>query len=99
MKRPCHECGREFDAKTVGLCCDDCSPIRYEVKTKAMSAVAAAVRDRVLPNLRIDITPCTDCGTRADRYDHRDYNKPLDVQPVCRACNRKRGPAARLEAA
>ena len=36
---------------------------------------------------------CTDCGVPAQQYDHRDYNKPLDVQPVCRRCNLKRGPA------
>lgn len=37
--------------------------------------------------------PCTDCGGAALQYDHRDYNKPLDVDPVCRSCNRRRGKA------
>lgn len=36
---------------------------------------------------------CLDCGAPAQVYDHRDYNKPLDVEPVCHACNVKRGPA------
>lgn len=36
---------------------------------------------------------CADCGERAEQYDHRDYEKPLDVQPVCRKCNLRRGPA------
>jgi hypothetical protein len=36
---------------------------------------------------------CTDCGATATDYDHRDYNKPLDVDPVCRSCNFRRGPA------
>lgn len=36
---------------------------------------------------------CTDCGAPAVCYDHRDYNKPLDVQPVCHKCNVNRGAA------
>ena len=39
---------------------------------------------------------CVDCGDQALDYDHRDYNKPLDVQPVCRRCNKLRGPAIPL---
>lgn len=35
---------------------------------------------------------CVDCGQPAAVYDHRDYTKPLDVQPVCLSCNHKRGP-------
>lgn len=38
-------------------------------------------------------TPCVDCGAPADRYDHRDYSKPLDVEPVYCSCNGRRGPA------
>lgn len=34
---------------------------------------------------------CVDCGDPATDYDHRDYNKPLEVEPVCHACNMKRG--------
>jgi hypothetical protein len=37
---------------------------------------------------------CVDCGGQAEVYDHRDYTKPLDVQPVCRRCNNKRGAGA-----
>lgn len=36
---------------------------------------------------------CVDCGRQACDYDHRDYNKPLEVFPVCRPCNAKRGAA------
>jgi len=35
---------------------------------------------------------CDDCGKKAQVYDHRDYDFPEEVVPVCRACNRKRGP-------
>lgn len=35
---------------------------------------------------------CQDCGrVKAECYDHRDYNKPLDVDPVCLRCNSSRG--------
>jgi hypothetical protein len=36
---------------------------------------------------------CVDCGKPATDYDHRDYNKPLEVEPTCRSCNLLRGPA------
>lgn len=36
---------------------------------------------------------CVDCGKIASLYDHRDYSKPLEIDPVCRACNNRRGPA------
>jgi NAD-dependent SIR2 family protein deacetylase len=36
---------------------------------------------------------CVDCGQQAEAYDHRDYNYPLLVVPVCRYCNAKRGKA------
>lgn len=39
---------------------------------------------------------CVDCGSRASSYDHRDYNQPLAVVPVCHSCNKKRGPAIPL---
>lgn len=37
--------------------------------------------------------PCVDCGDPATGYDHRDYRKPLEVDPVCNPCNRRRGVA------
>lgn len=40
---------------------------------------------------------CVDCGAQALDYDHRDYNKPLEVEPVCRPCNKKRGPGIPFE--
>lgn len=35
---------------------------------------------------------CVDCGAPAECHEHRDYNKPLAVEPVCRPCDQKRGP-------
>lgn len=51
----------------------------------------AIKRGRVKP-----ITPdtqCVDCGKPAKHYDHRDYNKPYEVEPVCVSCNIRRGRA------
>ena len=37
---------------------------------------------------------CTDCKIQmASVYEHRDYAKPLEVDPVCQRCNMRRGPA------
>ena len=36
---------------------------------------------------------CMDCGGPANCYDHRDYLKPMDVDPVCSKCNAARGTA------
>jgi hypothetical protein len=58
----------------------------------ASSCVAAAKRKGILPQLDGTIA-CVDCGAPAKEYDHRDYGRPLDVVPVCRCCNKKRGTA------
>lgn len=53
--------------------------------------VAQAIRRGLLPHPK-GLT-CADCGGAAVEYDHRDYNRPLDVAPVCRRCNLRRGKA------
>lgn len=40
---------------------------------------------------------CVDCGKQAECYDHRDYDKPLDVVPVCFSCNVLRGPVGPIK--
>lgn len=57
----------------------------------AQGAVAKARRQGLLADPRM--LPCTDCRSAASEYDHRDYNKPLQVEPVCRGCNARRGRA------
>lgn len=55
--------------------------------------VAIAIRNGFLDVL--DGTQvCVDCGAIATVYEHRDYGRPLDVEPVCRACNGRRGMGA-----
>lgn len=58
----------------------------------AHSMVASAKKQGLLPTLDGSIA-CVDCDKPAREYDHRDYSRPLDVQPVCRSCNKKRGTA------
>ena len=59
-------------------------------------AVRKAVKTGLLKNLKQEYVHCADCGNRATEYDHRSYLKTLDVQPVCRSCNVKRGPAIEI---
>lgn len=40
---------------------------------------------------------CVDCGAPAKTYDHREYLKPLQVDPVCKRCNFVRGPTADIK--
>lgn len=61
--------------------------------SRAGSYVKAAVADGLLPDLGVVAIACVDCGARAVEWEHRDYEKPLDVEPVCRLCNKKRGTA------
>lgn len=57
---------------------------------RARERVRKAVRRGQLPP--VDSLKCTDCGRAATDYDHRDYTKPLEVEPTCRSCNLLRGP-------
>lgn len=59
----------------------------------AHNAVHTAIKRGMLPDLTSGEYACTDCGACAYEYDHRDYGRPLDVQPVCRSCNKRRGTA------
>jgi len=58
----------------------------------AAAHVALAIKRGELPKLDGKIA-CKDCGKSATQYDHRDYNKMFEVEPVCASCNQKRGPA------
>ena len=57
----------------------------------AHGIVARAISKGLLPAASSHY--CVDCGKPALHYDHRDYSRPLDVEPVCRSCNVMRGPA------
>ena len=84
--------GRHHLAKVCFSCSDHSTD-----KTGVMSAIKAvkkAVKDGLLAPVKTLF--CIDCGKPAECYDHRDYNKPIDVVPVCRKCNFRRGSAISL---
>lgn len=89
--RVCPQCGDVFFRQHSAKTCSPCAFVRQRHGQKAMSAVAKAVKQGLLPRV-IDCI-CVDCGAPAKAYDHRDYSKPLEVEPVCDSCNQKRGPA------
>lgn len=55
--------------------------------------VNKAIKRGLLPDLKSGEYACVDCGRVAHEYEHRDYSRPLDVEPVCRSCNKRRGSA------
>jgi hypothetical protein len=81
--------GRDSRAKNCWSCYDSYGTIFGA--TKAINAVQKAVKKGILPPVKT--LTCVDCGRPGECYDHRDYNKPLDVVPVCRKCNFRRGSA------
>ena len=89
--KPCVVCGIRLARSKRAKYCDECftgskpSSVEY--------AVFKAVREGRLKPIR-ECT-CVDCGAPARHYDHRDYNKPEEVEPVCVSCNWWRGPAIR----
>jgi hypothetical protein len=90
----CVVCGeREERSPTTRnvLFCTECNRRHLTEGAKAIAQVGRAVRAGALPKLS-DLA-CIDCGSDAAVYDHRDYTKPLDVEPVCVRCNAGRGPA------
>lgn len=94
--KACKRCSAIFTRDTRALYCDNCvyKSCLDSGGSVAHGLVSAAIRNG-------DLVPakkfaCVDCGNPARDYDHRDYNKPLDVQPVCRSCNKLRGPAIPL---
>lgn len=78
---------------TAAYCFDCARAVAYDTGAQqARLAVQQAVKRGQLP--RPDTQTCVDCGEQAKEYDHRDYGDPLNVEPVCRRCNRLR-PTAR----
>jgi hypothetical protein len=91
MKSNCQFCGNCIIGRHhLAKLCLPCVQNEFgKSQKKAIAAVAKAVR-------KGDLKPaknykCIDCESDAFCYDHRDYDKPLDVVPVCRKCNFKRG--------
>lgn len=73
--------------------CEEC--VTGSCPAKIERLVRKAERTGALKPIREH--SCVDCGAPARHYDHRDYNKPLEVEPVCASCNYYRGPAIRYD--
>lgn len=69
-------------------------PLYLAWQSRAVRLVNQAKKDGLLPDLSTGEYACVDCGLPAFYYEHRDYTRPLDVEPVCPKCNSKRGPSA-----
>lgn len=79
----------------IPLRCAPCGTSRHVLMSRARAAAGQAVKTAIK---RGELQPaferaCADCAKPAALYDHRDYTRPLEVEPVCRSCNVMRGPA------
>lgn len=90
MKACCY-CGDKTKREPNAIYCWPCYDARQPALLAGVAATRKAIREGLLAP--IDECYCVDCGAFAEMYDHRDYAKPLDVDPVCRRCNIRRGPA------
>jgi hypothetical protein len=94
----CGECGVLLkDAHWKRKFCKECGikrdrdGARSGGKSGAYAVMNCAIRHGFLKPAKEH--SCVDCGAQAEHYDHRDYNRPLDVEPVCACCNAQRGKA------
>jgi hypothetical protein len=89
--KKCMYCAAMFTGHFSAMrICGDCNKQRIKARSKALSAVAKAIREGKME--RADTKYCVDCGAFATVHDHRNYLEPLKVDPVCTSCNQKRGP-------
>ena len=92
------------DIQHMHYCCKLCEQCRKERRKYYSRRIQFVQNDnqrsRMLTKyaVKIGFLPdprdfqCVDCRRRqAECYDHRDYSKPLDVDPVCLSCNSSRG--------
>lgn len=95
----CQECGTQVLLAHGRGSCTECWRHRrrqvIEISRLAHYQVWRAIRSGDLPRLDGSIA-CVDCGAPAKVYDHREYTKPLIVDPVCLGCNARRGPAREI---
>jgi hypothetical protein len=98
MSKLCADCNQEITGREPSArFCWICSNLRPRKNGQAQAAAAVnkAVRNGIL--VPVATLTCVDCGKPAQCYEHRDYNKPLQVEPTCKGCNIRRGPAIPLK--
>lgn len=95
-EKPCKDCGAENRVLNGGRCrlCSGANQVYRKFGTggpEARRLINKMIRKGLLqPAIEF---ACVDCGKPAQVWEHRDYNKPLDVVPVCKPCNAMRGEA------
>lgn len=89
--RDCFGCGKRIHVYFGVKRCESCEVACGKVRLIAERVVRKAFKTGDLKPARE--FACVDCGHPAHGYDHRDYRKPLEVQPVCSHCNYWRGSA------
>lgn len=87
----CIYCGLESALGYTAKMCKTCRPFVGKAAGAAIAKTNAAIKRGQLPNP--NTLKCQDCNGPAHLYDHRDYDQPLLVEPVCRSCNCYRGPS------
>jgi hypothetical protein len=88
----CRACGNlHEDRRSNSRFCHKCSIRHYNDMYAANSAIKPHIKKGLIKCASDCL--CIDCGKPAKDNDHRDYLQPLVVEPVCRSCNVKRGPA------
>lgn len=90
----CMHCGNQKNRRypNNSYYCLKCTwAIRHPLADIAFDCVKAAIRNGLMP--RAKDLKCIDCGSMATEYDHRNYTRPIEVDPVCHGCNMRRGPA------
>jgi hypothetical protein len=92
---PCAACNEVFTGHYARRICDKCRPGAYRLCQQANSKVQQAIKSGKMEDPWEANLQCADCGGRASLWEHRDYAKPFDVEPVCYRCNIKRGPGKR----
>ena len=92
MDKHCIRCDDTFDPiSSRRVICYECNraQIKDTLRHRAHWAVSNAVKKGFLKPAQ-DFR-CMDCGSAAVCYEHRNYYKPLDVDPVCKKCDINRG--------
>lgn len=58
---------------------------KFPERVKATGMVNSEIaKGKLLPAYK---HKCSMCGNKAYLYHHEDYNKPLDVMPLCHRCH------------
>lgn len=91
--RRCPICGSYNigDRVSTAKHCFQCVSLILKFANKAHGIVSQAIKSGALPHPKT--LTCVVCDEPAQVYDHRDYEQPLKVKPVCRRCNHRLGSA------